>query len=61
MRGELSELIHVAMIVLLAALICGGIGSCKKWQYDECLQVGHGKAYCMAESAGCFDAPRKGR
>jgi len=44
---------------LILILLCGGVGSCKKWQYDECIKVGHGKTYCTAQAAGCFGGGRR--
>jgi hypothetical protein len=42
----------VFIVFVLAALSCAcGL---KKWEYDECLQVGHGKNYCVAQAAGCL-------
>lgn len=47
----------VFIVFVLAALSCAcGL---KKWEYDECLQVGHGKNYCVAQAAGCFDNHRR--
>jgi len=51
------------MMLAYAALIlavCAGFGTCKKWQYDECVAVGHGAAFCAADTAGCFSGG-KGR
>jgi hypothetical protein len=44
----------VIVYIIFIVLICSGIGTCKKWQYDECIQVGHDKSYCVASTAGCF-------
>ena len=44
--------------MLFVGLVCG-FGSCKKWQYSECIAVGHTATYCAADTAGCFKGRRK--
>ena len=48
------------MYMALITAVCAGFGTCKKWQYDECVAVGHGAAFCAADTAGCFSGG-KGR
>ncbi len=47
---------NVMAVVLLVVLVLGLSlsGAMKKWEYDECLKVGHGDSYCAAQAAGCF-------
>ena len=51
----------ISTIVTLTLLlsIFGLIGACKKWQYDECLSVGHSTVYCTAQVAGCLHSNSK--
>lgn len=47
-------------IVAVPLILCVfGVGSCKKWQYDECLEVGHTSGYCTAQALGCFSGGKR--
>ncbi len=46
---------EMLFFLVMLALVCAGLGTCKKWQYDECIKVGHGEAFCVADTAGCFN------
>lgn len=48
-------LISIGILVLLGLVCAGGIN---KWEYEECINVGHGKSYCAAQTLGCFDRRR---
>lgn len=48
------EIIQGLFYLTLLIVFCGGIGTCQKYQYDECLHVGHTHTYCAAQAAGCF-------
>jgi hypothetical protein len=50
-----GEMFQTVLGFLALILLCGGVGTCKRWQYNECKKVGHGTAYCSAQTAGCFD------
>ena len=50
--GAMAQLAAVGGLLLL---VLGGSCYMKKWEYDECLAVGHGETYCEAQAAGCFD------
>ena len=52
---DTAEVILKAFFIL--ALIIG-VGSCRKWQYNECLEVGHSDTYCMAQAVGCVGGRR---
>jgi hypothetical protein len=54
-----KESIQAIIMLTLLVLLCAGWGSCLKWQYDECINVGHGTAYCTAQTAGCFSGGRR--
>lgn len=47
------------VVFLLLIAVCCGAGTCKKWQYDECIKVGHGDAFCVADTAGCFSSNKR--
>jgi hypothetical protein len=49
-----AEAIQTIGTLILIALFCGGMGMCRKWEYEECVKVGHSKKYCAAKVAGCF-------
>jgi hypothetical protein len=49
-----EETLRLIFSFVLLVGMCAGVGSCKRWQYKECKKVGHGTAYCVAQTAGCF-------
>jgi len=51
-----------AKVAGVALLILGMMTTCiymKKWEYDECLMVGHSPSYCTAQAMGCFGGGKK--
>lgn len=60
-QTSIKDTLFIVLVVFGLALFCGAAGTCKKWQYDECVNVGHDPTYCKAESAGCFEPAAKRR
>jgi len=56
-----EDTLKIAGSLLLIIVVCAGFGTCRKWEYDECVKVGHSKSYCAASTAGCFDGPNRSR
>jgi len=52
-------MITVILTAALLVAICMCWGSCKRWQYKECMAVGHSKTYCIAQTAGCFSGNKR--
>ena len=44
---------ELAIKLAIIIALCAGLGTCEKWQYNECKAVGHATSYCVAQRAGC--------
>jgi hypothetical protein len=55
MKDTFESILHISVVIIFIAIMAIGFGTCKKWRYDECIEIGHSPNYCTAQALGCFD------